>query len=116
MKTDIKKGDKMVYLSKITGGRTKIIVEYIDEWPNLPSIITSTNGVRYSEDELEKDILDVFHYHEALDRTHCINHMLNELLISHPVFEIEVALKKKLDEASKILWDVYQELGNHEIE
>ena len=55
--------------------------------------------------------LDEFHYHEAIDRAHCISTMLDEFLISHPVAKKHKDIKKELKKAQDALWNSYQMIG-----
>ena len=56
--------------------------------------------------------LDNYHYHEALDRTYVINTIIDEILTDHPVFKKHKRLKSKLEKASSIIGEVYQEIGS----
>ena len=55
--------------------------------------------------------LDEFHYHEALDRIYIINEMIDNVLLSHPVFDVHKDLQTKISDAQTILYDVYKTLG-----
>jgi len=55
--------------------------------------------------------LDEFHYHEALDRIYIINEMIENVLLSHPVFDVHKDLQTKISDAQTILYDVYKTLG-----
>jgi len=59
----------------------------------------------------EKIKLDEFHYHEALDRTSMVNEIINCTLVHHPVFETHKKLKKKIEKAQSILYQVYQDVA-----
>jgi len=59
-----------------------------------------------------KDKLDQFHYHEALDRLHVVMSMCDEHLMQHPVIKIESSVKQNVNEAIKLLWHAYQEVGH----
>jgi hypothetical protein len=59
-----------------------------------------------------KDKLDQFHYHEALDRLHVVMSMCDEHLMQHPVIKIESNVKQNVNEAIKLLWQAYQEVGH----
>jgi hypothetical protein len=59
-----------------------------------------------------KDKLDQFHYHEALDRLHVVMSMCDEHLMQHPVIKIESSVKQNVNEAIKLLWQAYQEVGH----
>jgi len=56
--------------------------------------------------------LDEFHYHEALDRTHVVTMIIEDNLVSHPVFGKHKKLRKKIQAAQSLLCDVYQAVGN----
>jgi len=58
-----------------------------------------------------KQIVDQFHYHEALDRTYLVGNMGEEFLLLHPVFLKHKKLKKKVEKALALLAEVYQEVG-----
>lgn len=55
-----------------------------------------------------KQLLDEFHYHEALDRTSLIINMIDNHLITHPVFKAEKSFAKKVETAGMILTEAYQ--------
>lgn len=59
-----------------------------------------------------KNILDEFHYHEALDRTYMIGNILDNNLSEHPVIENDENLKKKVSEISNLLSELYQMIGS----
>lgn len=56
--------------------------------------------------------LDEFYYHEALDRTHIIANMVEDVLVDHPVYKKHLHLKKQVKKAQRILCDLYQEIGS----
>lgn len=56
--------------------------------------------------------LDEFHYHEALDRTHVVNVIIEETLVNHPVFVKHTKLRDKLDVITLLLSSLYQEVGS----
>lgn len=58
-----------------------------------------------------KTNLDEFHYHEALDRSHTILVVIEELLVNHPVIENHKGLNDKIQKISTLLSEVYQEVG-----
>jgi hypothetical protein len=60
--------------------------------------------------------LDEFYYHEALDRTHMINEIIDATLISHPVFEQNKNMRKKIEKAQNILYSVYQDIAKISVE
>src|SRR5574341_753846 len=60
-------------------------------------------------------MLDQFHTHEALDRCHTLQVMLQELLLSHPFILAEVEYKEKLEKASDLIGEVYQAIGDSHI-
>lgn len=57
-------------------------------------------------------MVDIYHYHEALDRTHIVTNIVADYLGEHPVYEKHVNLKKKIDVISDELNSLYQEIGN----
>jgi len=62
----------------------------------------------------KKIILDKFHYHEALDRTHMINCIINEHLTNHPVIQNHKKLLILTEKVEEILSDIYQSIGSLE--
>lgn len=56
--------------------------------------------------------LDAFYWHEALDRTHTINVMLESLLLEHPVIDQHIELLELAEKASDALHALYQAIGN----
>jgi hypothetical protein len=61
-------------------------------------------------------VLDLFHYHEVMDRTYIAGDIVERMLIGHPVFEKHKRLNNKVKKALDILAEVYQELGRMEFE
>ena len=56
--------------------------------------------------------LDDYHAHEALDRTHCVMVMIDELLDSHPWIVAHPTVRRAIDDASAHLAKAYQMIGN----
>jgi hypothetical protein len=56
--------------------------------------------------------LDNYHYHEALDRTYVVGNIIDEILIDHPVIHKHKRLRNKLEKASSLIGEVYQEIGS----
>jgi hypothetical protein len=57
------------------------------------------------------DILDEFHYHEAMDRTAMLINIIDSYLIQHPVFKAEKEFAKKIEHAGMLLTEAYQIIG-----
>jgi len=55
---------------------------------------------------------DKYHYHEFIDRTHCIQAMIEELVQFHPVTDKHKELRKLVEKAQKKLGEAYQLCGN----
>ncbi len=55
--------------------------------------------------------MDVFHYHEVLDRLHLAQFMLEDHLLSHPAMEENLAIKNMVAEAQELLGKAYQAIG-----
>ena len=55
--------------------------------------------------------LDAFHRHEALDRSHVILLMLEEVLLQHPFIKANPEISQKLEEAGSYLAQAYQMIG-----
>lgn len=60
--------------------------------------------------------LDKLGYHEVLDRTHVILCNIDDHLVDHNVVMTNKKLRKKVAKASKLLSEVYQEVGKIEFE
>ena len=56
-------------------------------------------------------IMDQFSEHEALDRTHCIQHMLEQLLLDHPVIQGDAEFQELAEKAAEALAELYQAIG-----
>ena len=56
--------------------------------------------------------LDKFHAHEALDRTHCVLAMIDTILLDHPWIKTYPEVNEKIEEASEVLAEAYQMIGN----
>lgn len=59
-----------------------------------------------------KELLDEFHYHEALDRLHLVISICDEHLLRHPAIKIESSVKQRVDAAVQQLYLAYQDIGN----
>lgn len=55
--------------------------------------------------------LDKYYYHEAIDRCHLINCILNDYLLVHPVVSQNGDWVKRLEDASFQMGRVYQEIS-----
>jgi len=63
-----------------------------------------------------KDMLDKFHYHEALDRVHIIATIIDDHLIQHPVCKIDKTVAKPIEDALVLLAEAYQLIGKIKFE
>lgn len=54
------------------------------------------------------------HYGEAVERLHCINVMIDQLLIQHPVGSFDPLLLHRYEELQALTYDIYQEAGQAE--
>ncbi|MCK9549166.1 hypothetical protein [Aquamicrobium sp.] len=54
---------------------------------------------------------NIGHYHEALDRAHTINVMIEELLVDHPAIAAHKDLLEALDELQENGANLYQAIG-----
>jgi hypothetical protein len=61
-----------------------------------------------------KQILDRFHYHEAMDRTYMIQSNVETFLVEHPVYDANKKLRKKADKVSTLLAELYLEISAEE--
>lgn len=59
-------------------------------------------------------MLDEFHKHEALDRCDIVLTILEMTLLLHPYIEAHPELVAKLEQASDLIGQVYQEIGGRE--
>ena len=59
----------------------------------------------------KKIVLDEFHYHEALEKTHLFNCIINEYLTNHIVIQKHPKIKEKLEKVEDLLGEVYQIIG-----
>lgn len=55
--------------------------------------------------------LDVFHYHEALDRADMVGEIISNVLADHPVIKAHKNYSELVDVAHKAVWDLYQAIG-----
>jgi len=60
--------------------------------------------------------LDLFSYHELLDRSYLIMTQIESFLIDHQVVEAHPELKKPLEDAMLLIGEVYRAAGTVEIE
>jgi hypothetical protein len=60
--------------------------------------------------------LDLFSYHELLDRSYLIMSQIESFLIEHQVVEAHPELKKPLEDAMLLIGEVYKAAGTVEIE
>ena len=61
------------------------------------------------------DLLDKFHYHEALDRTHVICENIDSHLLQHPVCKLDKEIADKVELALDTLYEAYQIIGSRNI-
>lgn len=59
----------------------------------------------------KKIVLDEFHYHEALEKAHLFNCIINEHLTNHIVVYNHPEIKEKLEKVEDLLGEVYQMIG-----
>jgi len=64
---------------------------------------------------MKKDNLDAYHYHEASDRLYCIENMISELILQHPVLQKHKEARKEVEEAQTKLIIAYQMLTGLEV-
>ena len=62
-----------------------------------------------------KELLDEFHYHEALDRAHIICENIDDHLLQHPVCKLDKEISIKVEEALNTLYEAYQIIGSRKI-
>ncbi len=67
-----------------------------------------------SEERLSE--LTAYHWHEALDRTCICMEMVDRYLLFHPVIESKPALREKVENAHRLLFEIYQEIGSQMVE
>lgn len=63
----------------------------------------------------KKKKLDVFYYHEALDRSYVVADIIDRTLLEHPVIKSHPALENKIVKAQELIVEVYQEIGGLEV-
>jgi hypothetical protein len=59
-----------------------------------------------------KELLDEFHYHEAIDRLSIVMSMCDMYLLQHPAIKIESNVKQRVDAAVEQLYLAYQDICN----
>ena len=59
----------------------------------------------------ERQKIDDYHWHEALDRAHIMVEQFDALLLTHPVLEQDVALRQLAQEIADRLAALYQTIG-----
>lgn len=62
-----------------------------------------------------KELLDEFHYHEALDRAHIICENIDDHLLQHPVCKLDKEISIKVEEALNTLYEAYQIIGSRKL-
>ena len=63
------------------------------------------------QDPTLKDLLDQFHYHEALDRLHVVMETIDTHLTQHPVLKLNKDIAVLVEEAQTKLFQAYQLAG-----
>jgi|OM-RGC.v1.036225338 hypothetical protein len=58
--------------------------------------------------------IDKFSYHEVMDRSYLIIHMIDNYLLQHPVVKLDNKLKDKIEKSAELLYEVYNEVGSFE--
>jgi hypothetical protein len=64
----------------------------------------------------EKEKLDQFHYHEALDRAYMVGGIVEEYLLGHPVVQKHRDVKRKVTKTLRLLAEVYLDIGMIDLE
>jgi len=61
--------------------------------------------------------LDEFHYHELIDRLHCITETIDNQILSHPVCLKHANIRKQVQSGLSMLFEAYQLAGqiDHEL-
>ena len=60
-------------------------------------------------------LLDKFHYHEAMDRTHILCENINDHLLQHPVCKLDKEIGMKVELALDTLYEAYQIIGSRDV-
>jgi hypothetical protein len=61
----------------------------------------------------KKKKINTGYYHEAIDRIHLINCMIQDFLLEHQACENHPKISKKVKEASVLLGRAYQDFAKH---
>lgn len=62
----------------------------------------------------KKNLINVGHYLELMDRIHVVCCTLDEHILNHPLSENEPDIQRVLNEALALLLNAYQMVGNKE--
>lgn len=54
---------------------------------------------------------DIFHYREMLQMAYMTEHMISELMNTHYVSEYHPEIRKRINQASTLLAEIYQHCG-----
>lgn len=54
---------------------------------------------------------DIFHYREMLQMAYMTGHMIDELMNTHHVSEYHPEIRKRINEASRLMAEIYQHCG-----
>jgi len=96
-----------------TGSEDKEVkIDYwhvIDEQLDSKPEDWTTTSATYDPSKIK---LDVFHFHEMMDRIHTINCSINDQLLEHPVTAKYKSLYNKIEKATDLLAEAYRMAGN----
>jgi hypothetical protein len=81
------------------------VVGFFDGPPEAPA-----KAQKLAYDMITGNMND-YNMHEALDRTHCISIMLDQLILDHPSIQDDPEFQKLANEASEAIEALYQAIG-----
>lgn len=61
---------------------------------------------------MAKEKLNPGHWHEATDRAHCVNEIIQTMLLDHPAIKQTKEIRIFIEEAQNKIGEAYQLLGN----
>lgn len=61
---------------------------------------------------MAKEKLNLGHWHEALDRAHCVSEIIQSMLLDHPAISQTKDIRVYIEDAQNKIGEAYQLLGN----
>ena len=85
-----------------------------DTGQDFNQIINNALRIMVNKEIAEKNEIDEFHFHEAMDRLYVVGSIIDDALLNHPVCANYSEVEKRVKMAQELLVEAYQYVGNVE--